>query len=122
MFAFAAVWGASVQLGLSTWWLGPRADPQPEFIRFSPFIVPVLVLLATVNQVRWLPWIGLVAAVVTGAFGVGDLGRVNSLAGIELAIAAAAAAGSIASLTGTYRRPPVPAGEPAAEADTALTR
>ncbi len=100
----AAVWNASVQLGLSTWWLGPRADPQPLYIRFSPFVAPVLMLLATINQMRWLPLLGLAAASVVGAVGVGDLGRVTSLAVVEVAIAAAAAAVSIASLTGMYRR------------------
>jgi len=103
---FAAVWNASVQLGLSTWWLGPRADPQPRYIQFSPFVAPVLMLLATVNQVRRLPWLGLAASAIMGAIGVADLGRVTSLAAVELTIAGAAAAVSIASFTGTYRTGP----------------
>jgi hypothetical protein len=107
VLGLAAVWNVSVQLGLSTWWLGARAEPQPPIVRFSPFIAPVLVLLATINQVRYLAWIGLGASFVVAAVGVGDIGRVNSLAVIELAIAAAAAIGSIATLTGTYR-PAVP--------------
>ena len=47
----AAVWNASVQIGLSTWWLGPRADQQPRVVQFAPFVPPVLILLATINQV-----------------------------------------------------------------------
>ena len=109
---FAAVWNASVQLGLSTWWLGPRADPQPRVIQFSPFIAPVLMLLATINQARWLGWAGLVAAAAVAGVAIGDIGRVNGLAVVELAIAGAAAAVSIASLTGTYRA----IGSPAASA------
>jgi hypothetical protein len=105
VLGFAAVWNASVQLGLSTWWLGARAEPQPIAVRFSPFIAPVLVLLATINHIRWMGWIGLGASFVVAAFGVGDIGRVSSLAYIELAIAAAAAIASVASLTGTYRAP-----------------
>jgi hypothetical protein len=100
----AAVWNASVQLGLSTWWLGARADPQPRYIQFLPFVPPVLMLLATINQMRWLPWMGLASAAFIGAIGVADIGRVTSLAAVEIAIAGAAAAVSIASLTGTYRR------------------
>ncbi len=105
VIGIAAVWNASVQLGLSTWWLGPRSDPQPRFIQVSPFVTPVLMLLAPLNHVRWLGWIGLAGAVVVGGFGLGDLGRVPVLAAVELAIAAAAAGASVASLTGTYRSP-----------------
>jgi hypothetical protein len=105
ILGLAAVWNASVQLGLSTWWLGARSAPQPRVIQFSPFIAPVLMLLATINQIRWLGWIGLGAAAVVGAFGVGDLGRVTVLALVELSIAGAAAIASVASLTGTYRAP-----------------
>jgi hypothetical protein len=101
--ALAAVWNASVQLGLSTWWLGPRADPQPRVVQFAPFIAPALMLLATINHVRWLAWFGLGAAAVVAGVGIGDLDRVTGLAIVELAIAAAAALASLASLTGTYR-------------------
>ncbi len=114
----AAVWNASVQLGLSTWWLGARAEPQPRYVQFSTFVAPALMLLATINQMRWLPWFGLLAAAVVGAFGVADLGRVTSLAAVEIAIAIAAAAVSIASLTGTYRRPP---DEPSAAAEAVVS-
>jgi hypothetical protein len=99
----AAVWNTSVQLGLSTWWLGPRADPQPRIVQFAPFVAPVLMLLATVNHVRWLGWCGLAAAAVVGGVAVGDVGRVTSLAVVELTIAGAAALVSIASFSGTYR-------------------
>jgi hypothetical protein len=118
VLGFAAVWNASVQLGLSTWWLGARAEPQPIAVRFSPFVAPVLVLLATINHVRWLGWIGLGASFVVAAFGVGDIGRVTSLAYIELAIAATAAIASVASLTGTYRTASSGPADAAADAPT----
>ena len=105
VLALAAVWNASVQLGLSTWWLGPRGDPQPRAIQLAPFVAPVLVVLATINNARWLAWYGLAASGVVAAVGLGDLGRVGSIAATELAIAASAALVSIASLTGTYRAP-----------------
>lgn len=103
--ALAAVWNASVQLGLSTWWLGPRGDPQPRVVQLLPFVPPVAMVLATINNVRWSCWYGLVAAAAIAAVGVGDLDRVGSLAATELAIAGAAAAISLAALTGTYRSP-----------------
>lgn len=101
---FAAVWNASVQLGLATWWLGPRGEPQPRIVHMLPFVAPVAMVLATVNQVRRLPVLGLGAAVLVAAVGVGDVGRVTSLAVVELTIAGAAAAVSVASFTGVYRR------------------
>lgn len=101
----AAVWNASVQLGLSTWWLGPRGDPRPRVIQLSPFVAPLLMVLATINNARWLGLHGLAASGVLLAVGVVDLGRVTSIAVTELLIAAAAAAVSLASLTGTYRAP-----------------
>lgn len=105
VLALAAVWNASVQLGLSTWWLGPRGDPQPRVIQLAPFVAPVLMVLGTINNVRWLGWFGLAASGVLAAVGLGDLTRVGSIAATELAIAGAAAVISLASLTGTYRAP-----------------
>lgn len=102
--AFSAVWSVSAQLGLSTWWLGPRADPQPQAIRLLPFVVPVLMTIATFNNLRWIARLGIGASLATAVFGLGDLGRVTSIALLELVIAALALAVSVASLTGTYRR------------------
>jgi hypothetical protein len=62
-------------------------------------------LLATLNNVRWLPVGGLVASAGTAAVGVGDLSRVVRLGLVELAVAGAAAAVTIASFSGRYRRP-----------------
>ena len=105
VLAMAAVWNASVQLGLSTWWLGPRGDPRPRVIQLTPFVAPALMLLGTINNLRWLAWYGLAAAGAVAAVGFGDLDRVGSIAATELVIAAAAALISLASLTGTYRAP-----------------
>ena len=106
--AFAAVWNTSVQLGLSTWWLGARSQPQPQLVRLSPFVVPALMCIATFNNVRWLAYLGLTAAAATAVFGIGDLGRVAEIAVLELTIAGLAATVSIASLSGTYRAADVP--------------
>jgi hypothetical protein len=101
--AFAAVWKVSRELGLSTWWLGPIGEPQPVFVLLLPFVAPVAMVVATLNHTRWLPIAGLVASAVTAAVGLGDLDRVLRLAIVELAIAGAAAAVSIASFAGLYR-------------------
>jgi len=103
VLSFAAVWKVSEQLGLSTWWLGPRGAPRPRLIQLGPFVAPVLMVLATINNIRWLCWFGLGSSALLAAVGFGDLGRVESIAVTEFLIAAAAAAFSVASLTGTYR-------------------
>ena len=113
IMALAAVWNASVQLGLPTWWLGQRAQPRPRIVQLSPFIAPMLMLLATINQIRWLGWCGLVASGVVAGYGVGELGRVDSLAFAQLSIAALAAGVSLASLAHTYRPTAAPFQPPA---------
>jgi hypothetical protein len=109
VLAFAAVWNASVQLGLSTWWLGPRGDPRARWVQLSPFVAPVLMVLGTINHIRWLGWWGLGASAALAAYGIVDLSRVTSIAVTELSIAALAALVSLASLTGTYRHDPAAA-------------
>jgi hypothetical protein len=103
ILGFASVWNASVQLGLSTWWLGPRGAPQPRLVQLSPFFVPILMLLATINHVKRLGVIGMFAAVAIAAFAVPDLGEFSSIAGLELALAVVAGLVSAASQSGTYR-------------------
>lgn len=103
--AYMAVWKASVELGIATWWLGPRSDPQPVLVRLVPFIVTaVFGILATYNVPR-LPLIGLVGAAALAAIAVPDLSRSTGLATVEFAIAGAAALVSAASFTGMYRQP-----------------
>lgn len=113
VLAMATVWNTSVQLGLSTWWLGPRGEPQPKLIQLSPFVGPVLMILGTINNARWLAWCGLAVSGVLAGYGLGDLGRVNQIAALELIIAGVAMGVSIASLTRTYRPNPVAASQTA---------
>ena len=101
--AMAAVWTASRQLGLSTWWLGPAADPRPIFVNLLPFVAPIVLVAGSMNRLRYLPWWGAAGAAVTAAIGLGDLGRVRGFGIVELLIAAAAAAVSLAALAGMYR-------------------
>jgi hypothetical protein len=101
---FAAVWNASIQLGLSTWWLGPAADRNALVVRLLPFVAPALCVLAAAARLRWLPWYGVVAALVTAGIAIGDLGRVTGLALVELLLAVCGLLVSIAATAGMYRR------------------
>jgi hypothetical protein len=101
--AYMAVWKTSEEIGIGTWWLGPRSDPQPVLVRLIPFFVTaVFGILASYNVPR-VPWISLGGSVVLALIAVPDLSRSVGLATIEFAIAGAVAVVSLASLTGTSR-------------------
>ena len=101
--AYTAVWKASRELGLATWWLGPTAEPRAIPILLVPFVAPLAMILATINNSRRLPWYGLAAAAVGVAIALGDLGTFRRLGLIEFGIAVAAGAVSVASMAGQYR-------------------
>jgi hypothetical protein len=101
---WTAAWKASRELGLSTWWLGPSSEPRPFVIMLLPFVPVVAMIVLTVQNARRLPWYGLAASAVGAAIGAGDLGRVVRLGLVELGIAAATAAVSVASFSARYRR------------------
>jgi hypothetical protein len=107
------VWKTSDQLGLSTWWLGPRGEPHSIVIQLLPFVPPVLMTLAAVNHVRYLPWFGLAASGLVVLTGLFDIVRFTGLGALEIAIGVAAAVVSLVSLAGMYRRDKTAAGEPA---------
>lgn len=105
-FAFAGVWKASVEIGLHTWWIGPRSDPQPVAVRLIPFAVAALVALAASYNVRRLPWIGIAGALGIAVIAAFDVVTSARLAAVEFAVAGAALAVSLTSLTGQYRSMP----------------
>jgi hypothetical protein len=104
--AYLAVWKASEEIGIATWWLGPRSNPQPVFIRLIPFaVIAVFGVLAGFN-VRRLPWISLAGSGALALIAIPDLSRSGGLAAIEFAIAGAVALVSLGSFTGMYRAAP----------------
>jgi hypothetical protein len=106
--AYMAVWKTSDELGLATWWLGPRSNPQLLVVRLVPFVICGVFGILASYHVRRLPWISLVGAALLMAVAVPDLGWVIGLAVTELAIAGAVAVVSLAALTGMYRGGQVP--------------
>jgi hypothetical protein len=107
--AQGAVWKTSDQLGMSTWWLGPRGAPRPVAVQLMPFLPAVVMVLAAANRVRFLAWWGVVCAALVAAVGVADLGVMDELGWVEIAIGAAALLVSLASFTGSYRQAPAAA-------------
>ena len=103
--AYMAVWKASAELGIATWWLGPRSGPQPVVVRMIPFVVAATFGILASYNVRRMPVFGLVGSLLLVAIAAPDLSRSTGLAVIEFSIAGAALLVSAASLTGTYRTP-----------------
>lgn len=103
--AYLAVWKASVEIGLATWWLGARSDPQPVVVQLLPLLVATLFGTLASYNVRRLPWLTVAGAGVLLAIALPDFSRSTELALVEVAIAAAVALVALASSTGTYRVP-----------------
>jgi hypothetical protein len=102
--AYLAVWKASQEIGIATWWLGPRSTPQPVVIRLVPFVVAAVFGILASYNVKRMPMIGLIGSLTLAAIAVPDLSRSTGLAVIEFAIAGAVLLVSAGSFTGTYRR------------------
>lgn len=107
VLCLAAVWNSSRNLGLSTWWLGPPADPRPLVVQVLPFVLPILLVVGAIRNVRFLPWLGLAAAAAVAGVGLGDLDPYRRYGAIELALAGAGALLSLASIAGYRRRAPL---------------
>ena len=103
--AYMAVWKASDELGIATWWLGPRSGPQPILVRLIPFVVAATFGVLASYNVRRMPMIGLVGSVILAGIAVPDLSRSTGLALVEFAIAGSALLVSAVSFTGMYRTP-----------------
>lgn len=102
-FAYAAVWQASVQLGIATWWVGPRSAPTPVLIRMIPFFVTIVGGMMAVYNVRRLSHVSIGIAAITALVALPDFSRSVGLAVVELMISGSLIVISAASLTGRYR-------------------
>ena len=108
-FAFASVWKASEEIGIGTWWLGPRSQKQPTFIRIVPFALCILVIVVAMYNVRRLSLVSTLASLGVAAIAAGDISRSGGLAAVEFAIALAVLLVSMASLTGNRHGTPTDA-------------
>lgn len=102
-FAYAAVWQASVQLGIATWWVGPRSQPTPTLIRMIPFILSITAALLAVYNVRRLSHISLGLAIGSLLIALPDFSRSIGLAMVEVMISGALIVVGLGSMTGRYR-------------------
>ena len=101
--AYMGVWKASEEVGIGTWWLGPRSSPQPLLVRLVPFFVTAFFGILASYNLRRLPWIGVIGALSLAAIAIPDLSRQAGLALVEFVLAGAVLVVSLAALTGTHR-------------------
>jgi hypothetical protein len=102
-FAFAAVWKASEEIGLATWWLGPRSAPQPVVVRLLPFVLAIAVGAVVVANWHAAVWVSLAGSALIALLACFDITRSGGLALIEFAIAAAIALVTVAAFSGARR-------------------
>lgn len=110
-FAYAGIWQASVQVGIGTWWIGPRAQPTHVVIRLLPFVLALVMTLLVVYSVRHvMRWsaIGVLAAFL-GA--IPDFSRSVGLGIAEVVVAALVGVVTLGALSGRYRAADVSAAQ-----------
>lgn len=103
-FAFAAVWKTSQEIGIGTWWLGARSQPQPIAIRIVPFALTLAVGMVALYNIRRTAWVSAGASIAIAVGAAFDMSRSGGLAAIEFAIAGSMLLVSIGAALGAIRR------------------
>ena len=106
-FAYSAVWQASVQIGIGTWWLGPRAQPTSVLVRVLPFVLCIAMALCALYNVTRLLRVSMLGVALAALIAVPDFSRSVGLGVAELVIACLVGLVVAAATTGRYRVAPV---------------
>jgi len=114
---YMAVWKASQEIGIGTWWLGARSNPQPVLIRLIPFLVTATCGAISSLRIRHVSLVSMLGAVALAVIAIPDFSRSVGLALIELAIALAVGLVAAVSLTGRYRPSQAPHAQVARQDD-----
>ncbi len=101
-FSYAAVWQASVQIGIGTWWVGPRAQPTNVAVKLLPFVLALSMVLFVVYNVARVVRLSGFAVVLAAVFALPDFGRVPGLAIVEIVVAALLGIVTLCALSGRY--------------------
>jgi hypothetical protein len=109
LLGVAAVWNSSRTLGLATWWLGSASEPRPFVVQLLPATFALVVVVAALRNLRFVPVVGIIAAAALAVVGLVDLGRYARFGWVELALACAGLLVSVASFAGLQRRAPAAA-------------
>jgi hypothetical protein len=102
-FAYAAIWQASVQIGISTWWIGPRAQPTNVAIRLIPFVLVLVVALCVIYNTAKLLRSSFIGVLLCAAIALPDFSRSTGLAVAELVIPVMLGLVTAAAMSGRYQ-------------------
>lgn len=101
---------AGRHLGVSPWWLGPEADPQPLPVWVTPFVLPGATLVMAVLNLRRTLLVSFAAAISCGLVALGDLADSPGVALGEALLGLAALLVTVAATAGIVRRVTPPEG------------
>lgn len=119
-FAYAGVWQASVQIGIGTWWIGPRAQPTNVAIKLIPFLLSLTMGLLIIYNVKGILRWSAAGVVAAALISIPDFSRSVGLGVAEAAIAGLLGVITLASLSGRYRAAELQTGtSPAPRLETA---
>jgi hypothetical protein len=100
---FGAIWYSSRTLGFATWWLGPQSQPRFILVSLLPFVAPLALAVMALMRRPWLPYLGILGAVITALVAVGDIGGPAKYWMVEFLLAGGGLAVSLAAFAGMYR-------------------
>jgi len=103
VFVYSAVWKTSVEIGIGTWWLGARSDPQPVIVRLIPFAVAIGFGMVSSFRRKRVPIITVLGAFVLALIAVPDYSRSLGLANLEMIIAGAVLLVGLGAFTGVVK-------------------
>jgi hypothetical protein len=105
ILGYSTIWAVSRQIGLPTWWLGPRSAPNPIYQISLPFVLPVVMLVMIALNLRRIALYGVIAAIASVSFVALDAATQPGLAIAQLAISAGLLSTSLAALIGGFNTP-----------------
>lgn len=95
-----------MQIGIGTWWIGPRAQPTNIVVKLLPFLLCLAVLVCVVYNVAHLVQISAIASGLAAVGAIPDFSRSVGLGAAEMIVAGLLAVVTATALTGRYRAAP----------------
>jgi hypothetical protein len=102
-FAYAAIWQASVEIGIGTWWTGPRAQPTHTVVRILPSLLSISIAMCAVYNVPRLLRLSAVGVALAAIGAIPDLSRSVGLGIAEFVVAGLLGLVTLAARSGRYR-------------------
>ncbi len=119
-FAYAAIWQASVQIGVATWWIGPRAQPTHLVVRILPSVLTISMAMCVIYNVPRMLRVSAIGVALATLGAIPDFSRSAGLGVAELLVAAFLGLVTLAALSGRYRLAPAPGAPDSAGSTGAL--